>query len=161
MSKINEPPTLRPKFLAKVNVAVRGDIAELFSELYRMCQEDSEFRKSFLQNPMKALLIELSRDGWRSVPCEEFEPRFEALLEDKGDFKLESMRGPFDAERVLKLAEKVYKDKEFAAAFRKDPVGFVQREVALRYYEKKTCKVIVKHDSKCKTEQTVECGVEW
>ena len=150
-----------PKFLVKAHVIVRGDIVQWFRELYKKCQKDQGFQKVYLENPTKALLIELSRDVWRSPPSEEFERRFEAALQEKGDVRLESMEGPFDPYIMLELAEKIYKDDEFAKDFRADPVRFLHRDVALRAEKKSSCKATAKHTWKCEGEVGVECGFEW
>jgi hypothetical protein len=159
-SKNRKSSNQEPKFLVMIHISVRGDIVQWFRELYQRCQEDRGFRELYLDSPMRALLAELCRDVWRSVPWEEFEPRFQAALQEGGDVKVESMRGPFDPDRVLELAKRIYNDQEFADAFAKDPVGFMHRDVSIRAM-KRTCKVTAKHNWKCEAEVGAEHGFEW
>ncbi|RCV64282.1 hypothetical protein C5S53_09515 [Methanophagales archaeon] len=164
-----ELPRWHPSFLVMTQVTVRGDIVQWFRELYTKCRKDSTFRRLYLDDPMKALLTELSRDVWQRVPSEEFDPRFEAELREKGNIRMESMEGPFDPESILELAERISKDDQFAKDFRMDPVGYLHRGVTLpaiiRAQEesdiKWETKISGKINSEGKTEVTVSAGISW
>ena len=163
-----ELPRRHPKFLVMTHVTVRGDIVQWFRELYTKCRKDSTFRKLYLDDPMKALLTELSRDVWQRAPSEEFEPRFEAELQEKGNIRIESMEGPLDPESMLELAERIYKDDQFAKDFRVDPVGYLHRDVALPAIHRAEARKVTKFvkltatvNSEGKGEVGISAGIEW
>jgi hypothetical protein len=161
MTEKEEPRNLEnnSKFLVLVEVTVRGDIVEWFRELYKKCQEDKTFYKSYINNPRKALLTELSRDVWHPVPMDEFEPKFEAALPKKGEYKIEIMRGPLDPKHLLELAEKISKDEKFAEAFRKDPVGIIsEMRVPNKIFG---CEIYASHSQNCNSEVGARCGLKW
>jgi len=168
VEEIMESSGRHPKFLVMTHVTVRGDIVQWFRELYMKCRKDSTFHKLYLDDPMKALLTELSRDVWQRVPSEEFEPRFEAELQEKGNIRIESMEGALDPESMLELAERIYKDDQFAKDFRVDPVGFLHRDVALPAIHRaealkltKEVKITGKVNSKGEGEVSLSAGIKW
>jgi len=147
----------RSPYLVRIHVTLRGDLAQLMSDIHYRLSKSPELRRTIVDDPMRVVLKELIGDQWTAPPSAEAERMWADALPETGDGKWESMRGELDPERFLDLAEQIANDGEFAERFRQDPAGFLHEHAVLPAQQmamraKTSGKLTSKHTWECKGE---------